>query len=200
MISGGFFMSIGTGQGTVFVFVGTSGSGRKTIAHQLGKDLGFQPIISHTTREPRSLETHGREYYFTSRKEFIDADIRGEFIQTVEIDENFYGIKKADVEAALAANPVVYVVVNRSGANKFKYEFGDRAIRLFIYANKQLILERLEARGAVSDEVIKHYMDHYIEEVSYRKECEHVFENLELAATRQQVKHAIQSYIPATTS
>ncbi|WP_240418020.1 guanylate kinase [Paenibacillus periandrae] len=186
-------------QGTIFVFVGTSGAGRKTIAHQLSKELGLQHIISHTTREPRPHEIHGQAYYFTTRREFIDADIRGEFIQTAEIDNHFYGIKKSDVEAAFANHPVAYVIVNRSGANKFKYEFQDRAIRLFIYANKQLILERLEARN-VSDEVIRHYLDHYIEEVSYRKECEHVFENLELAATMQQVKNAILSHMPATTS
>lgn len=192
-------MSIGIEQGTIFVFVGTSGSGRKTIAHQLSKELGFQHIISHTTREQRPHESNGQDYYFTSRREFIDADIRGEFIQTAEIDNHFYGVKKSDVEAALAASPAAYVIVNRSGANKFKYEFKDRAIRLFIYANKQLIMERLEARN-VSDEVVKHYLDHYIEEVSYRKECEHVFENLELAATRQQVKDAILSHLPATTS
>jgi guanylate kinase len=192
-------MSAGTEQGTVFVFVGSSGSGRKTIAHHLGKELGIQYVISHTTRDPRPRERNGKEYHFTSRKEFIDADIRGEFIQTVEIDEYFYGIKKSDVEAALAINPIVYVIVNRTGANTFKYEFKDRAIRLFIYANKQLILERLESRG-VSDEVIRHYMDHYIEEVSYRKDCEHVFENLELTATKQHVKEAILSYLSAKTS
>jgi guanylate kinase len=192
-------MDVGTKQGMVFVFVGTSGAGRKTIAHQLGKELGLKHVISHTTRDPRPEEQEGNQYYFTSRKEFIDEDIRGEFIQTVEIDEHFYGIKKADIEAALSVNPIVYVIVNRSGANKFKYEFGDRAIRLFIYANKQLIQERLEARD-VSDDIIKHYMDHYIEEVSYRKDCEHVFENLELAATKQHVKDAILSYLSATTS
>ncbi|SFM01750.1 guanylate kinase [Paenibacillus sp. 1_12] len=192
-------MSIGIERGTLFVFVGTSGSGRKTIAHELSRELGLQHIISHTTREQRAHESQGKEYYFTSRKEFIDADIRGEFIQTAEIDNHFYGVKESDAEAALAAGPVAYVIVNRSGANKFKYEFKDRAIRLFIYANKQLIMERLEARN-VSDEVIKTYLDHYIEEVSYRKECEHIFENLELAATRQQVKEAILSHILATTS
>ncbi|MCR8633754.1 MULTISPECIES: guanylate kinase [Paenibacillus] len=185
--------------GTIFVFVGTSGSGRKTIAHQIGKELGFQFVISHTTRDPRPRETHGKDYYFTSRKEFIEADIRGEFIQTVELDNHFYGIKKADITAALKASPVIYVIVNRSGANKLKYEFGDKAIRLFIYVNKQLIQERLQAK-AVSDEIIRHYMDHYIEEVSYRKDCEHVFENLDLDETKARIKHSILAHLPATTS
>ncbi|NOU93669.1 guanylate kinase [Paenibacillus sp. LMG 31456] len=185
--------------GTIIVFVGTSGSGRKTIAHQLGKELGFQYVISHTTRPSRPKETEGKDYYFTSRQAFIEADIRGEFIQTVELDNHFYGINKADVTAALQVSPVIYVIVNRSGANKLKYEFGDKAIRIFIYVNKQLILERLQAR-AVSEEIIRHYMDHYIEEVSYRKDCEHVFENLDLDETKARIKESILTHLPATMS
>jgi len=182
--------------GTIIVFVGTSGSGRKTIARQIGNELGFEPLISYTTREPRPNEKHGSNYYFTSRKQFIEDDIRGDFIQTVELDNHFYGIKKADVEAAWKVNSVLYAVVNRSGANKLKYEFGNRALRIFIYVNKQTILERLQAR-AVSDEVIRHYMNHYIEEVSYRKECEHVFENIDLEETKARIKDVIASHLLA---
>ncbi|MEW9699111.1 guanylate kinase [Paenibacillus sp. SI8] len=185
--------------GFIFVFAGTSGSGRKTIAHQIAKELGYTSVVSYTTRTPRPKEIEGRDYKFISRKAFIDADIAGEFFQTVEIDGNFYGIKKADINEALRENGMIYVIVNRYAANRFKYEFGERAIRLFIYASKQTIMERLLARSTPMD-VIDHYMNHYIEEVSYRKECEHVFENMELKQTIDRVKAAMLSHIPTTMS
>ncbi|MBP1989000.1 guanylate kinase [Paenibacillus eucommiae] len=185
--------------GVVFVFTGTSGSGRKTIAQQISKELGITSIVSYTTRAPRPQETDGSDYHFIARSDFIEADIRGEFFQTAEIDGNFYGLKREDINAALRQHGHVYVVVNRYAANKFKYEFRDRAVRLFIYANKQTIQERLEARK-VPGHIISDYMNHYIEEVSYRKDCEHVFENLDLQHTIDQVKQTILAYIPAPTS
>jgi guanylate kinase len=185
--------------GLVFIFTGTNGSGRRTIARQIASDLGFSPIISYTTRTPRPKEVEGRDYRFIARKAFIDADINGEFFQTAEIDGHFYGIKRKDVNETLRNNPHAYVVVNRYAANMFKYEFGERAIRIFIYASKQTIHERLEARD-VPLEIIDTYMNHYIEEVSYRKECELVFENTDLQETVSKVKKAMMSYIPASTS
>ncbi|WP_187274140.1 guanylate kinase [Paenibacillus sp. N3.4] len=185
--------------GTVFVFTGTSGSGRKTIAHQISKELGLASVVSCTTRTPRPKEVNGKDYTFISRKAFIDADIAGEFFQTVEIDGNFYGIRKADLEEALRQNGQIYVIVNRYAANRFKYVFGERAVRLFIYVNKQTILERMLARNTPTD-VIDHYMNHYIEEVSYRKDCEHVFENMDLHETINKVKMTMLAHMPTPTS
>lgn len=185
--------------GLVFVFTGTSGSGRKTIAHQIAAELGFSSVVSYTTRTPRPKEINGKDYNFISRKAFIDSDITGEFFQTAEIDGNFYGIKKMDIDEAIRKNGLVYVIVNRYAANRFKYVFGERAIRLFIYVNKQTIKERLLTHNNPTD-VIDHYMNHYIEEVSYRKECEHVFENMDLQETIAKVKATMLAHMPTTTS
>ncbi|UJF31229.1 guanylate kinase [Paenibacillus hexagrammi] len=188
-------MSEQRAQGLIFVITGTSGSGRKTIARRIAEELGFSSVVSYTTRTPRPKEIEGTDYKFISRKAFIDADIAGEFFQTVEIDGNFYGIKRADLEQALREHESIYVIVNRYAANRFKYEFGDRAIRIFIYVNKQTIMERLLARQTPAD-VVDNYLKHYIEEVSYRKQCEHVFENIDLQQTSESVRTTMLSYMP----
>ncbi|MEC0230932.1 guanylate kinase [Paenibacillus alba] len=185
--------------GLVFVFTGTSGSGRKTIAHRIAQELGFSSVVSYTTRTPRPKEVNGKDYTFITRKAFIDSDIAGEFFQTAEIDGHFYGIKKADLDDALSKNGFIYVIVNRYAANRFKFIYGERAVRLFIYVSKQTIMERLLAHNTSTD-VIDHYMNHYIEEVSYRKDCEHVFENMDLNETINKVKATMLAHIPTTTS
>ncbi|OPH60815.1 hypothetical protein BC351_16590 [Paenibacillus ferrarius] len=185
--------------GLVFVFTGTSGSGRKTIAHRIAQELGFSSVVSYTTRTPRPKEVNGKDYTFITRKAFIDSDIAGEFFQTAEIDGHFYGIKKADIDDALSKNGFIYVIVNRYAANRFKYIYGENAVRLFIYVSKQTIMERLLAHNTPTD-VIDHYMNHYIEEVSYRKDCEHVFENMDLNETISKVKATMLAHIPTTTS
>ena len=51
----------------IFIFTGTSGSGRKTVARKVCEQLGIQKIVSYTTREPRPKEVEGKDYYFISR-------------------------------------------------------------------------------------------------------------------------------------
>jgi guanylate kinase len=178
----------------IFIFTGTSGSGRKTVARKVCDQLGIQKVISYTTREPRPKELDGKDYYFISRAQFIEDDLKGEFFQTAEIDHVFYGTKKKNIHALEESGEIGYLIVNRSGANRIKYEFKEKAIRLFIYVEKHTVRERLEARGE-SFEVIEHYMQHYTEEVTYRKDCEHVYENIDLNHTMELVKKTIESYI-----
>lgn len=187
---------LGGVDGRLFVFTGTGGSGRKTLARKVCKELGIGQVLSYTTRAPRPHEVHGKDYLFASRQEFIEMDIRGEFIQVVEVDGHMYGICRQTLEDALRTNRAVYVVVNRYGASKLKFEFGDRAVRVFIYVGKQEVRERLEGRG-VDDEIIRHYLNHYTEEVMYRRECEHVFENVDLSRTAELVTHTLKQYMQA---
>jgi len=176
---------------TLFIFTGTSGSGRKTIAKQVGDDLGLVKIISYTTRAPRPHDVNGKDYHFISLEEFKEADKNDEFFQTVSINEKFYAVKTKDLNDAINSGRSAYLVLNRYGSNRLKFEFGDKAVRLFIYVNKQTVKERLESNGA-SDEVISKYLNNYTEEVTYRKDCEHVFENFDLAETIANVKKAVE--------
>jgi guanylate kinase len=178
----------------IFIFTGTSGSGRKTVAKKVCYQLGIKKIVSYTTREPRPHEVEGVDYHYISRAQFIEEDLNGEFFQTAEIDHIFYGVKKQSMQALVEAGENAYLIVNRSGANRIKFEFKEKAIRLFIYVEKHTVRERLEARGE-SYEVIQHYMDHYTEEVTYRKDCEHIFENIELSHTIELVKHTIEQHL-----
>jgi guanylate kinase len=183
----------------IFIFTGTSGSGRKTVARKVCDQLGIKKIVSYTTREPRPKEIAGKDYYFISRAQFIADDLKGEFFQTAEIDHVFYGTKKVNVQAVVDANESAYLIVNRSGANRIKFEFKEQAVRLFIYVEKHTVRERLEARGE-SYEVIEHYMQHYTEEVTYRKDCEHVYENIDLSHTLELVKKTIEEHLLQQTA
>jgi guanylate kinase len=178
----------------IFIFTGTSGSGRKTVARKVCEQLAVNKIVSYTTREPRPKEIAGQDYHFITRAQFIDDSLKGDFFQTAEIDQVFYGTKKSDVQAAVDSGHSAYLIVNRSGANRIKFEFKEKAVRLFIYVEKHTVRERLEARGESFD-VIEHYMQHYTEEVTYRKDCEHVYENIDLNHTIELLKKTMEHYL-----
>lgn len=178
----------------IFVFTGTSGSGRKTIAHRIGSELGLIHVVSCTTRERRAREVSKRDYHYVSVEEFEAAIKQEAFVQWVRIDKVLYGIRKSDLEEALSTGKPVYVILNKEGASALKKLYGDRVVRLFLYVDKQTVRERLEAKGTAYS-VIESYMDHYTEEVLYRRECEHVCENIELERTLAFLKETIRPYL-----
>ncbi|WP_426450954.1 guanylate kinase [Paenibacillus sp. S-38] len=166
----------------IFVFTGPNGAGRRTVAQMSGSTLGVKQVISYTTRPPRSSEVDGQDYHFISRDEFKAAEEKQEFIEVIEIDGNCYGIKETDVAEQLQKFGAVYLVLNRFGAEALKKVYGDRVVRIFIYADRDTVLKREQERGD-SQELIDRYMSHYEEEIAYKDSCEHVFENLDLAHT-----------------
>ena len=69
-----------------------SGTGKTTLCKRLLKgqpDLRFS--ISYTTRPQRAREVNGRDYHFISEAVFREKRRLGEFIETEEIFNNFYG-------------------------------------------------------------------------------------------------------------
>lgn len=166
----------------IFVFTGPNGAGRRTVAQMSGDTLGVKQVLSYTTRTPRSSEVDGQDYFFITREQFAEANAAKEFIEVLEIDGNLYGIKESDVAYMLQKHGAVYLILNRYGADVLKKVYGDRVVRIFIYADRETVLQRERERGD-SPELIERYMSHYDEEIAYKDQCEHIFENLDLAHT-----------------
>jgi guanylate kinase len=177
---------------TIYVLTGTSGSGRKTVARKTGELLGWQAVRSCTSRSPRNPDQLDGDYHYISREQFAEWEQSGKFVQTVEIDNNKYGVLHQELESALSGNHSVYLVLNREGATALKQLYGDRVVRIFIYVDKQTVRERLESKGTRFD-VIESYLDHYSDEVTYRKVCEHVYENVDLQRTVAQICLAMKN-------
>ncbi|GMK39381.1 hypothetical protein PCCS19_24350 [Paenibacillus sp. CCS19] len=182
----------------LFIFTGTGGSGRKTIGNRIGEELGMYPIPSYTTRPPRASDAAGkpdRDYHFVTREAFEELERNGAFAETVTINRQRYGVRRADVENALFhAKRNAYVIVNPEGADALKKRYGSAVIRLFLYTDKATVRARLEAKG-LSFEVADQYLNTYTDEVIYRKQCEHVIENLELLPTLARIREAIQAHL-----
>ncbi|BBH22702.1 hypothetical protein Back11_40470 [Paenibacillus baekrokdamisoli] len=178
----------------IFIFTGTSGSGRKTIAKQIGSELGLYHVLSCTTRVPRATEGQDRDYHYISHDEFVELERSGQLLQSTTIGKERYGIRHQELDRALANGKHAYLILNSEGASLFKNLFKDRVIRIFIYVDKQTVRERLERKGTPYD-VVDRYLDQYTEEVVYRKQCEHTIENVELIRTLEQIRTAINSHL-----
>lgn len=178
----------------LFVFTGTSGSGRKTVAHRIGKSLGLRHVLSCTTRPPRAREREDRDYHYLTAAQFAEEEARDGFVQIAEIDGIRYGTRRRDLEEALAEGRPVYLILNRFGTETIKRLYGDRVIRIFLYVDKRTVRERLEAKGTDYG-IIERYLDHYTEEVMYRNACEVVVQNFDLEETVAKLQAILAKYL-----
>ena len=62
----------GSVENKVLIIVGPSGVGKGTLIGKIREEYPekFAFKISHTTRNPREGEVHGKNYYFIQREEF----------------------------------------------------------------------------------------------------------------------------------
>jgi guanylate kinase len=166
----------------IFVFTGPHGAGRKTVAEMSGSTLDMKQVISCTTRPKRPAEVEGQDYYFLTPDQFAEAQARDEFVELSTINNHFYGIRSNDIQRMFLTSGSIYLILNRFGAATLKKLYGDKVVRIFIYANRDILEKRLrESDDSEAD--IQQYLSHYEEEMAYRDECEHVFENVDLAHT-----------------
>ncbi|MBD0379479.1 guanylate kinase [Paenibacillus sedimenti] len=166
----------------IFVFTGPHGAGRKTVAEMSGSTLGMKQVISYTTRPPKATEVDGQDYHFISPAQFVAAQADNEFIEVSTVNEHLYGIKSADIELMFQQSGSIYLILNRFGAQTLKKLYGEHVVQIFIYADRATLEERMRESGD-SEELIAKYLSHYEDEMAYRDQCDHVFENVDLAHT-----------------
>lgn len=78
----------------LIIFVGDSGSG-KSYYEKAMYNLGFDKLVSHTTRNSRIGEIDSVDYYFVSFEDFDKID----FVETVNIHGNKYGVSIKEIES-----------------------------------------------------------------------------------------------------
>lgn len=181
-------------QNNIFVFVGPNGAGRKTVAEMAGSTLGIRKVLSYTTRRPRPSEVDGQDYHFITREAFEKAMNNNEFIEVLDLEGNLFGVKHTDIESMAQQHPAVYLVLSRHGGEMLKKHYGNQVVRIFIYVDLDRLVQRNRERGD-SEEDIQMYIRHYDNEMAYKSDCEHAFENVDLAHAVFDLSKTLDDYL-----
>ncbi|MBP3967264.1 guanylate kinase [Paenibacillus lignilyticus] len=178
----------------IFVFTGPDGSGRKTVADSVGTTLGITKVISYATRRPRPGEVNGQDYHFITPELYDQFDADGDFIESVTVNGNRYGLRGKDIAYSLKKGGSIYLILNHEGAHALKDMYGERVVRLFIYADRRTVQER-QAQEGIDPDIIKSNLDQYETAIRYQPRCEHAFENYDLAHTVFEISNTLESYL-----
>ena len=105
----------------LFVISAPSGAGKTTLVKALverNPDLRFS--VSYTTRQQRSNETEGSDYFFVNKAEFEKLHAQGELLESAMVFDNLYATSRAQVEEHLAAGNQVILEIDWQGARQVR--------------------------------------------------------------------------------
>ena len=129
------------------VISGPSGVG-KDATIQLVKERGYPCyfVVTATTRPQRPGEVDGVDYHFVSETEFTAMIVSGELIEHAVVYDQYKGIPKAGVRAALASGRDVVMRVDVQGAATVR-KLAPQVVTIFLTAEtEEALIERLRRR------------------------------------------------------
>ena len=147
--------------GTALVVSGPSGVGKSTICREVLRRLPAMHFsVSCTTRSPRLGETHGVEYTFLTREEFLRRVDAGEFLEHAEVHGNLYGSLRSEVESYIDEGRDVLLDIDVQGARQVRSRAAGTPLgpcTEFVFIGPPSFAEmerRLRNRGTDSEEGI----------------------------------------------
>jgi len=139
--------------GKCIIFSAPSGSGKTTLVNDLlhKADLNLSFSVSATTRNKRTGEVDGKDYFFKSKKEFkklIKNDLLLEYEEVYK--DIFYGTLKEEVSKLLKIQNVIFDI-DVVGGIKLKNFFKDDALSVFVKPPSiDILRQRLVSRDSDS--------------------------------------------------
>jgi guanylate kinase len=166
---------------TVFIVSAPSGSGKSTLVSRLLAGVaGLRFSVSYTTRQPRGHEVDGQSYHFVSRGDFEAMIARNEFLEWAEVFGNYYGTHQGVLELAQAEGKDLVLDIDVQGARQLKIKVPE-AVTIFVLApSRQILEQRLRARGEDRDDVIARRLRDAAEEIRRYKDYDFVVINRDL--------------------
>jgi guanylate kinase len=165
----------------VFIISAPSGSGKSTLVTRLlasVPDLMFS--VSYTTRAPRGAEVEGQNYRYVSRAEFERMIEAGDFLEWAQVFGNYYGTHRCILAEAQAQGKDLVLDIDVQGARQLIEQIPE-AVSIFILApSRQILEQRLRARGEDGDEVVERRLRDAAEEIRKYRQYDYVLINRDL--------------------
>ncbi|MFA9290679.1 MAG: guanylate kinase [Solirubrobacteraceae bacterium] len=176
--------------GKLLIVSAPSGAGKTTlIKHLLSIEKQLQFSISCTTREKRTHETDGEDYYFLNSTEFKSKIKSNEFAEWEEVYPNlYYGTLKSEINRIWEKQQHIAFDIDVKGGINLKKIYKENALSIFIKPPTIEELEkRLMARNTDSKEIIKTRINKAKEELSLINNFDVIIENDDLNKAKAEI-------------
>ena len=179
-----------------------SGSGKTTLCKALQLvEPEIEWSISYTTREKRSIEENGVDYFFISDEEFEDLIIQGYFVEWQNVHGFYYGTSVSNLENAIKNDKIMLIEMDVKGSMSIKKLFPDQTFSIFIMPPSiSQLRERLRSRGTDSERRINIRLKRFQEEMEFREKFDYVMINEDLDLAKIELQKTINKLKQGVTS
>ena len=181
-------------EGVLLVISSPSGTGKTTICKKLLEyDKNIHLSVSVTTRKKRKNEVEGIDYYFRSKKDFLNLKSQNSFIENALVFENYYGTLKSEVLEQLENGIDVLIDIDWQGTRQITQAMKGNLIKIFLLPPSiDELKKRLSKRNSDSIKEINFRMSKALKEIKHFDEYDYVLVNDNLDNTFQKIVKIIE--------
>lgn len=187
-----------TKNGKIIIFSAPSGAGKTTLVKSLlesNLNLGFS--ISAASRNRRSAEIDGKDYYFISVEVFKQKIANNEFLEWEEVyKDHYYGTLKSEVERIWSNGHHVIFDVDVIGGLNLKKYYGEKALAIFVLPPSIDMLEkRLRNRSTENEVNLRNRVDKAKHELTYASEFDKIIVNDNLKTAIMDAEKLVREFL-----
>lgn len=182
----------------VIIFSAPSGAGKTTIVQHILQQFPILEFsVSATSRQPRTGEVNGKDYYFLEVEKFKQHIEKNDFLEWEEVYNNqFYGTLLSEIDRIWAKDKVIIFDVDVKGGVNIKKHFGNKALSIFVQPPSIAELEeRLQLRNTETPESLKKRIARATSEMEYAILFDKIVINDKLEKALQETKFIVQQFI-----
>lgn len=162
----------------LIVISGPSGVGKDSVLRALkSRNLPLHFVVTVNTRPPRSDEVDGKDYIFISNDEFEAMKAGGELLEHAHVYNDFKGVPRAQVKAAMATGKDVLMRLDVQGAATIKQQAPDALLIFITAASEEELVKRLQGRDTESEADLKVRIETAREEFRRAAEFDYIVAN-----------------------
>ena len=184
-----------TKDGIIVILSSPSGAGKTTLVKKISSSNNYIVSISHTTREPRTNEINGEDYFFISKEEFKKLINDDEFLEYAEVFNNYYGSTKKPVFDNLKNGKNVIFDIDWQGTELIKEKkLNYQLITFFILPpSRKILFDRLSNRDMKDKLIVEERMKQFNEDLLHWKNYDFVVINDNLEKCCKQIIQLIET-------
>ena len=183
----------------IIIITAPSGAGKTSITKHLLKTFPGRLVfsISAATREKRSYEKEGVDYYFMSVEDFKEKIQRQAFVEWEMVYEGkYYGTLKSEIHRIWKEEKVPLLDIDVKGAVHVQQQHPDQSLSIFIEPpSVDELKKRLMGRGTETDESLVTRLNKATYELSFKDHFNKVIVNDDLVRACKEAETIVRSFI-----
>jgi guanylate kinase len=182
----------------LIIITAPSGAGKTSITRYLMNkfpQLSFS--ISAATRQARSEEKNGKDYYFMSMDDFKQKIQHNEFVEWEMVYEGkYYGTLKSELERIWSKSKIPVLDIDVQGAIHVQQQYPESSLTLFIEPPSVAELKkRLDSRGTETADTLAARVSKASYELSFKDQFDKLIVNDDLPKACAKAESIVNDFI-----